>query len=208
MRVFDTWLETVLPKLKESLANQWEASWRAAPVLRFWIGPDVFGSPLLGIFVASRDKVGRRYPLLFGLTGVVCPPPVHPAHDESPYDALLSHISTIDVSSEGSKGVGRLLDGLPLPELRGAPFEEGQDGVIWASRKDGDLARLLHDARGADTDKAQLGRSHWWHPSEEYRSAGWLAVNGLPDVTALRWLLTDRVIVPNTSTGEAEPDHE
>lgn len=196
MAFFDRWLEGVLPSLKEGLGQQWEASWRAAPVLRFWIGPDIMGAPLVGLMLASRDKVGRRYPLLFGLTGVISPPPLHPAHDESPYEALLAHLSAFDAPAEGAKGVGKLLEGLDLPDLQGLPFEEGQDGVLWASRKDGNLAQLLSDARSADGDKAQLGRSHWWHPRETYRQAGWLAVNGLPDVGALRWLLTDRVEMP------------
>lgn len=198
MQFFDKWLEGVLPPLKAALGDQWEASWRAAPVLRFWMGPDIFGAPLSGLFIASRDKVGRRYPLIFGLTGVVAPPPVHPAHDETPFDALLAHLGAFEAPEVGAKGVGQLIDGLSLPELRGAPFEEGQDGVLWAQRTDGNLRQLLSDARGADGDKAQLGRSHWWHGAEIYRHAGWLAVNGLPDVGALTWLLTDRVRPPET----------
>ena len=205
MAFFDRWLETVLPELKSGLAENWEACWRAAPMLRFWMGPDIFGAPFVGVFIASRDKVGRRYPLLFGLTGVVSPPPVHPGHDESPYNALLAHLSAFDTPEGGAKGVERLLDGLTLPELRGAPFEPDQDGVLWASRKDGNLAQLFSDARSADGDKAQLGRSHWWHHDEEYRSAGWLAVNGLPDVAAMRWLLTDRVKTPEPEVA-AEPE--
>ncbi|MEM1235021.1 MAG: type VI secretion system-associated protein TagF [Pseudomonadota bacterium] len=205
MQFFDKWLEGVLPPLKAGLGDQWEASWRAAPVLRFWMGPDIFGAPLTGLFIASRDKVGRRYPLIFGLTGVVAPPPVHPAHDEAPFDVLLAHLGAFEAPQVGAKGVGQLMDGLSLPELKGAPFEEGQDGVLWAQRKDGNLRQLLSDARGADGDKAQLGRSHWWHGEEIYRHAGWLAVNGLPDVGALTWLLTDRVKPPEAVPKDAAP---
>ena len=189
---FDTWLEGVLPALKKGLGDAWEAAWAAAPPLNFWVGPDVIGVPLIGVFLPSQDKVGRRFPLVFGLTGVVTPPPLHPAHDETPYRALAAHIAQFEVPKEGTRGVATLLDGFAAPALQGVAFEEGQDGALWGHRDDGDLRRLFADAKGADADKAQLGRSHWWHSALPERAAGWLGANGLPDVTSMRWLLTER----------------
>ncbi|MEL6915918.1 MAG: type VI secretion system-associated protein TagF [Pseudomonadota bacterium] len=208
LHVFDRWLEAVLPKLRDGLGDQWEAAWRAAPALRFWAGPDIIGAPLAGVMLASRDRVGRRYPLIFALTGVVSPPPLHPAFDHGPYEAMLGHILAFEAPPDGAKGAVRLIEGMALPELAGAPFEEGQDGVLWASRADGNLGQLFQDARGADADKAQLGRSHWWHPATEVRQAGWLAVNGLPDADALRWLLTDRVVASEAAPPPPSPPHE
>tara|TARA_R110002074_G_scaffold72295_14_gene166636 strand:+ start:263 stop:610 length:348 start_codon:yes stop_codon:yes gene_type:complete len=90
-------------------------------------------------------------------------------------------------------GAAALAEGFDAPPLRSTVFEKGQDGRIWAHRNDGDLAKLFADAIYADADEAQLGRSHWWHVELTHRHAGWLATNGLPDLTGLRWLLADRV---------------
>lgn len=189
---FDTWLGEVLPALKKSLEDNWEATWAAAPRLNFWLGPDIIGAPLMGVFLPSQDKVGRRFPLIVGLTGVVTPPPLHPAHDPVPYRTLAHHIAGFTVPKDGTRGASTLIDGLEPPPLQGVVFEPGQDGTIWGHREDGDLRRLFSDALSADADKAQLGRSHWWHEAMPTRSAGWLGANGLPDLTALRWLLTER----------------
>jgi len=193
----DAWLEASLPKLKAELAEYWEAAWAAAPPLQFWMGPEIIGAPLCGMFYASRDKVGRRYPLIFALTGPITPPPVHKVYDDAPYQAIHAHVAGFQMPQSGPRGAVTLLDGFSVPELQGAPFEADERGALWGSRKDGDLARLLSDARATDADKAQMGRTHWWHPALPDRSAGWLGVNGLPDSTALRWLLTDRVRQPS-----------
>lgn len=189
---FDKWLEGILPHLKKGLGDAWEAAWASAPPLSFWIGPDVIGAPLMGLFLPSQDKVGRRFPLIFGLTGVVTPPPLHPAHDEGPYRALATHISQFQVPNDGTRGVATLIEGFQPPALQGVEFEPGQDGALWGHRDDGDLPRLFADALSADADKAQLARTHWWHEALPTRSAGWLGANGLPDLTGMRWLLTER----------------
>ncbi|MEL6617290.1 MAG: type VI secretion system-associated protein TagF [Pseudomonadota bacterium] len=189
---FDAWLEGILPPLKKELGDDWERAWASAPPLNFWLGPDIIGAPLIGVFLPSQDKVGRRFPLILGLTGVVSPPPLHPAHDEGPYIAIASHIAQFEVPKDGTRGAATLIEGFEAPALQGVVYEEGQDGTIWGHRDDGDLRRLFNDAVVADAQKAQLGRSHWWHAGLPDRSAGWLAANGLPDLTAMRWLLTER----------------
>ncbi len=189
----DKWLEGVLPALKNDLGDQWEAAWAAGPPLYFWLGPDILGAPLMGLFTPSQDKVGRRFPLVLGLTDVVTPPPLHKAHDAAPYLALSAHLQAFEVPKSGTRGAATLSEGFEAPTLRGTAFEKGQDGTLWAHRDDGDLSKLFDDAKQADADKAQLGRSHWWHAELKHRHAGWLATNGLPDMAGLRWLLTDRI---------------
>ncbi len=208
LSLFDKWLEGILPKLKDDLGDDWEAAWAAAPPLNFWLGPDIIGAPLLGVFLPSQDKVGRRFPLMMGLTEIVTPPPLHPAHDETPYTAIAAHIGNFTVPSGGTRGVKTLLDGFDPPPLQGVIFESGQDGTIWGHREDGDLRRLFTDAVTADAQKAQLGRSHWWHAELPNRSAGWLAANGLPDLTSMRWLLTERAHTARQSEPARKSENE
>ncbi|PJI84228.1 type VI secretion system ImpM family protein [Yoonia maricola] len=193
---FDVWLEGVLPVLRKDLAENWEAAWAAAPPLYFWLGPDVLGAPLFGLFMPSHDKVGRRFPLIFGLTGVVTSPPVHQGYDDTAYRALEAHVAAFTVPKDGTRGAQTLTAGFEIPQVQGVPFEAGQDGTIWGHREDGDLGKLFQDALTQDADKAQLHRSHWWHAALPNRSAGWLATNGLPDLAALSWLLCGRERTP------------
>ncbi|QUJ78119.1 type VI secretion system-associated protein TagF [Sulfitobacter albidus] len=188
----DAWLERVLPTVRKGLGDDWEAAWAAAPTLYFWLGPDIIGVPLLGLMAPSQDKVGRRFPLVLGLSDVITPPPVHRGHDATPFLALSAHLDRFEVPPDGTRGAATLAANFDPPALVGVPFEDGQDGTLWGHREDGDLGRLFADAADADAQKAQLGRSHWWHADTPTHYAGWLAANGLPDAEGLAWLLTAR----------------
>ena len=197
----DHWLETVLTELRDGLGAGWESSWQSAPVLRFWIGPDVLGVPAYGVFLPSRDRVGRKYPLLVGVSdpegeGHAGVPPTDSRHDEAVYDALYAHIAGLRPPEGGFRGGADLLEGLTLPPAPAIVWEEGLSGTIWGQRNDGDLARLLQDAGGVEAERAEFSRSHWWHPDQGARAAGWLACDGLPKTEAFGWLLTGRLRTP------------
>ena len=186
----DIWLERVLPELRKRLGDEWEAVWSAAPPLCFWIGPSLLGTPLLGLFVTSSDKVGRRYPLIFGLEGILTAPPVNEVFDPKPYAKLWSHIAEFRMPEIGVNRGAVLLSGFNVPSFAGHAWEGSSDGTIWGQRGDGDLGRLFQDARNHDATQAQFTRSHWWQMETEEQGAVWLACNGLPDAEALEWLLT------------------
>lgn len=189
----EAWVQDVMPEARAMLGGAWDGVWDTAPDLRFWIGPDVLGAPLCGLWRASVDRVGRRYPLMLGLTGVVTPPPVHAAHDPGPYMALAADLDAMADQTAGQGGVQSLIGGCTVATPDGTPYDEGEAGMLWGMRGDDDLARLFADAAEADAYCAQYGRSHWWHEGARDREAGWLSVNGLPDAKALRWLLAERV---------------
>ena len=188
----DDWGQAVLPAVRDTLGEGWESAWLNAPDLRFWIGADVLGTPLFGVWRASHDKVRRLYPFMFGLTGWVTLPPVHTAHDSSPFEVIERHLTQVEGIDPKNSGVQALIQDFELPEITGSPFQAGQNGTLWGRRDDGALSRLLLDAQDVDADSAQFGRSHWWHPATDTHDAGWLAVNGLPNSATLVWLLTGR----------------
>lgn len=189
----DDWAQSALPKVRQTLADDWENAWSQAPDLRFWLGPDVLGVPLFGIWRTSRDKVGRHYPFIFGFTGWITSPPVHSDHDPSPFEALSDYLGLLDTIEPEKGGVQSLIKDFIPPEIVGAQFETGQNGTLWGRRNDGNIDRMLQDAQSVDAQSAQYGRSHWWHSEHPLHDAGWLAVNGLPDPATLIWLLTGRV---------------
>lgn len=182
--VLDQWLDNTLPVLRQRLGGRWHEVWAAAPPSRFWIGPDVLGVPLIGVFMTSSDKVGRQFPLIFGLGGVLTPPPVDPAFDPTPYAALWSHIDGFEMPKNTRQDGTVLVSGFDAPDIVGDIWTGGDTGTLWAQRSDGNLQRLFADARTPDAAQAQFNRSHWW------QDTGWLGCNGLPDATALEWLLS------------------
>lgn len=202
----DDWAQTVLPVVRDTLEEGWESAWLNSPDLRFWIGADVLGLPLFGVWRASQDKVRRLYPLMFGITGWVTSPPVQTAHDSSPFEAIEHHLVQAENLDPKNGGVQALINGFELPGITGLPFEDGQNGTLWGRRDDGALSRLLSDAQDIDADSAQFGRSHWWHPATDNHNAGWLAVNGLPDSATLIWLLTGRARVGPKVDLEINPE--
>lgn len=195
----EAWVQEVLPSTREQLGDSWDVVWDTAPDLHFWIGPEVLGAPLCGVWRASVDRVGRKYPLMLGLTGPVTPPPVNPAFDPAPFAALDVHLARIGDITAGQGGVQSLVAGFDLPPVSGTPYDARQASMLWGMRGDDDLDRLFRDAAEADAYCAQYGRSHWWQAGQPTREAGWLAMNGLPDASAMRWLLAERVRAPDTT---------
>ena len=188
----DAWANDTLPEVQNRLGDQWEHCWKTARPCRFWFGPEVLGVPLIGIMSTSQDKVGRRFPLIFGLTGDMVPPPTDPAHDEGCYDVLWAHMAAFEIPDDGLKGGAALLEGFVEPDVHGVPWAAHDSACIWGRRQDGDLGRLLHDAVAAETAKAQVSRTHWWRVGQAERGepADWMATTGLPDAAAMCWLLT------------------
>ncbi|MEP5630785.1 MAG: type VI secretion system-associated protein TagF [Tateyamaria sp.] len=204
----ETWLQKVLPATRVMLGAAWEDSWDMAPDLRFWIGPDILDMPLCGIWRASRDRVGRRYPLMLGLGGVVTPPPVHGVHDAATYVALSAHLDAIaDRTAEQGDAQG-LIEEADLPPVSGTPYDADTKGMLWGTRKDDDLDHLFRDAIEADAFYAQYGRSHWWQPGTIRHEAGWLSINGLPDAEAMCWLLTSRVRARHDESAQTDTEQD
>ncbi|MBS0123544.1 type VI secretion system-associated protein TagF [Thetidibacter halocola] len=184
--VLSLWLDRSLADLRETMGHDWPAFWDGAQGLRFWIGHKVTGRGLAGVLRPSRDRVGRRYPLLMLAEGVALPLPMQDT-DQSPWEAFEAHLAGAH-PADGSGAAG-LLAGFKadLPEETDAMRAEG--AVLWAHHPEGDLAALLRSAGRADPARAALGRSYWWSPGDSGRLPVWLGCDGLPGAQALGWLL-------------------
>ncbi len=96
LRFWETWLEKSLSESRARLgAKAWEETFRAAPIWRFWLGPEVCGDTILGAFMPSMDAVGRYFPLTLIAVAegeTIKPPSVDPRHAwfEKIEDILLS----------------------------------------------------------------------------------------------------------------------
>jgi type VI secretion system protein ImpM len=67
---WDAWVQSVLPASRGILGSGWVAAWLAAPVWRFRLAAGVCGpDPVVGVWLASVDGVGRYFPLVLARTG-------------------------------------------------------------------------------------------------------------------------------------------
>lgn len=179
-----TWLDQTLFDLRQTVDDGWEPLWDGAQNLRFWIGRGIAGATLAGVFRASRDKVGRRYPLLLLAEGVALEPPVNDP-DQGIYETLDAHLDRV----QPGDGATALLAGLDTGFPQEDAARRAQGAVVWAHHPEGDLTALLKAAAPVDQSRAQAARSYWWAPGTDTRAPVWLAAPGLPGAQALGWLL-------------------
>ncbi len=184
------WLNTVLPEMKAHLAEGWEAIYDAAPTLRFWIGGDIAGSgSLAGVMLASRDKVGRRFPLVVGAAQSNLAPPVLDP-DQAVYDRIQDQVAALDpVTDAGAAG---MIATLHLDLEPGAPEEPS----FWAVRPGAEISDLWADVSVADHLRAAAGRSYWWAVGNAEGQSAVYACAGLPPAQALCWLMSDATKLP------------
>lgn len=183
------WLDCVLSDLRDTAGDDWPAFWDNAQDLRFWIGRAVLGQPLAGVMRPSRDRTGRRYPMILAAEGAALPAPVVDS-DQTVYEGLTRHLDAM----QPGQGAGALLSGLTLEQMGDLAGEAAQataDGpTLWAHHPAGNLDALLQSAGPVDAARALLTRSYWWAPGGPGRAAVWLGCPGLPGSQALGWLLS------------------
>ena len=182
------WLDATLPPLRDQMGQGWGDFWDNAQDVRFWIGRALFGRTMIGVMRPSRDRVGRRFPLLLIGEGVDLAAPLGNDADQAPWEQLTEHLDDM-TSGEGS---ATLLEGLTMT-LKSEDPETAFGPTLWAHHPEGDLASLLASAEAPDAERARLTRSYWWAPGvqskTENRAAVWLACPGLPEAQSLGWLL-------------------
>jgi type VI secretion system protein ImpM len=191
----ERWLDGALADCRTLLSPQWEGLWDAAQDdsatrgLCFWVGEGLTGGEVLaGVLRPSRDKVGRRYPLLLLIAAPPATAPLPPLlEDPSPWiDPLIAHSQDL-ARREAFDTVPDLLTGLDLPAVAQGSALAGASDLV-ALRPDGDTARLFADSMAADYRRAAAQRSYWWQSNAQETRLYTAAT--LPGGQALAWFLT------------------
>lgn len=187
--VMNSWLDACLPVLRDQMGEGWGPFWDGAQDLRFWIGRGVLGQTVVGLLHPSRDRVGRRFPLILLASGADVPVPLGDAADQSPWEAMAAHLDQM----EAGQGAAALLEGVNIEIAAEGESHAAVGPTLWAHHPEGNLEALLASAAGPDAARAQLTRSYWWatgsQGKEGDRAATWLGCPGLPEAQALGWLL-------------------
>ena len=183
------WLTGALPQLREAWGDGWEGWYDASPVIRFWFGEGLVerAGPLTGILVPSRDKVGRRFPLVIAVEGAEVPAPAL-APDGGLHGTLWQAL-------EGyARGHGQGAADLAFAIQRGVgdlPAAAEPEPGFWAARADGNLDQLWADVAAVDHARATALRSYLWVQGRD--GAAVHVCRGLPEAAMLGWLMTDAV---------------
>lgn len=186
---FHGWFDATLPPLRDQMGEGWADFWDSGQDLRFWIGRAVLGRTLAGVLRPSRDRVGRRFPLILLIEGGDIALPLGDTVVHDPWEAMAEQFEQM----QSGQGAGALLEGASF-KVDAEREEEARLGpTLWAHHPDGDLDALLASAEAPDVERARLARSYWWSPGQQTketnRAATWLACPGLPAPQALGWLL-------------------
>jgi type VI secretion system protein ImpM len=180
----EDWLNPTLHSMREGAGDHWDQLWDQGQVLRFWIGRAVAGQTLAGVFMPSRDKVGRRYPLIVLGQGMALSAPVIDP-DQTYYSQIEAHLAQVQPGQGGES----LLEGLDTGVAGETDQDQASGPLIWAHHPEGDLQALLGSAGPVDQERATLNRSYWWATGGPGRSATWLACAGLPAAESLAWCI-------------------
>lgn len=186
----ERWLDAAFGDCRARLGPHWEATWDGAgQALCFWIGEGLAGGDVLaGVLRPSRDKVGRRYPLLMLVAtgpGLAPLPPL--LADPAPWANPLREGLEAALARDSFDAVADLLGGVTVPIDPQAAVLAGAAELV-AVRPDGDTTRLFADSRAADTRRAVATRSYWWQTGGDETRL--YTAPTLPSGQALAWFLS------------------
>lgn len=187
----EAWLHKMLPALRDLDEPTWQARFDNAPEVRVWFGAGLISGGFCGVMRPAKDKVGRRFPMIAGVTNCGQLSPMLDG-GEVLYDAIGDALDTFQRrSGDGASEFAAHLLNMTAPVIA---LREDDAPDFWAARPDGDLARLAEDIATADHDRAAVQRSYMW-----VRGPGGLAIHAadqLQSADVMNWLITDAAAHP------------
>lgn len=167
--LWEKWMEGGLSTSRLRLGAGWQEVFLKAPLWRFWLGADLCGATVAGVFMPSVDGIGRYFPLsVFAVAeaGEAFPPP-----ELDPQDGWFAGAEELLLSAlaEGATYEG-LLAALatlrpPVAHLALPPPERMMrlaDGSVAIRAPLAALPETLAALRVEDYARAYAAASMWW----------------------------------------------
>ncbi|MFT6450772.1 MAG: type VI secretion system ImpM family protein [Halocynthiibacter sp.] len=206
---FERWLGAVLPKVRSDLDARWEAIYDGAPDLRFWIGAQLIegaAGPAYGVLRTSKDKVGRRYPLIAAVIGSGLYPPVLDV-EQAPYEALSAALDDLPEAPQSAETIAHQIEAVVGDLAPSEPLGEG--APLFAANPDPDPAGLWAVASTIDHLRAASARAYFWTKGDGARAATVYSAAILPDAAVLAWLWEGSALEASLEDESgAEPQYE
>jgi type VI secretion system protein ImpM len=185
--VWENWAPAALIASREKLGAGWEEAFLGAPIWRFWLGPGLCGTCVLGASMPSLDGVGRYYPLTIVREGAAPPPEID--LQEAWFDAAETFLlATLGDDASYEQFIVDL-DSMPEP---------ASDGILGSTPSSGGYKRL--GAAPASETFDELRRSHWrvlnahnsfwWTIGGATHAPAALACSGMPPPPLFSSMLT------------------
>lgn len=183
------WVGQIMSETRDYLGPGWDTVYDTALPLRFWIGAKVFGDfSLRGVLYCSRDKVGRRYPLIIVEQDQELPMPLV-VTDQVFYETLETRL--IEVANNTVGSAGEIIADLGIKSDFGDRMQtDTTQTSFWAANPDPKVDDLLHAVTATDHQLASEGRSYWWTAGRGMQASTFLAAQGVPKASELAWLLS------------------
>lgn len=187
VQLWDTWLQSCILDARSTLGDGWTDAYLSAPIWRFTLSSGVAGDRvMMGVLMASVDRVGRQYPLT--LVAPCAEEDVPRSHFANTFVfealeqvalSMLEDGTTKDTLAEALAPIQPMAPPTRLGNLpfgASIPFEHvaagqllsdrlGPDGCLWSTAMHGDhrLFRTRNLPDGADRT-ALFDLSHrMWH---------------------------------------------
>jgi type VI secretion system protein ImpM len=197
---WEPWMQSGIAASRDLLGSGWQQAFLSAPMWRFWLGADICGETVAGVFMPSVDGVGRYYPLtlfVYGDPGVAIMPPDIDAQNDWFHAAETYLLTTLDKDSSFEQ-TSNALEQFPLPSSVAATAASEEmvpiaDGTLAAHATDSTLPALFGKLRENNFASLYSGASFWWTiGGGDYQPLA-LCCRRMPDPFLFACMLTGRL---------------
>jgi type VI secretion system protein ImpM len=204
LNVWEPWMQGGVSASRDSLGEEWQQAYLAAPIWRFWLGAEICGATVLGAFMSSLDGMGRYYPLtLFAYAdpGLAIAPPDIAAQDEWFAAAENFLLSTLD-KDVAYETIAGALDQLSPPDhctIDAVPtgMSALANGAAVAPLGEGSFSEVLASLRAANHASAYAAASFWWTMGGDGFAPLGLCCRRMPDPSLQAGMLTGNFSRPS-----------
>ena len=197
---WEPWMQSGIAASRDALGRGWQQAFLSAPIWRFWLGSDICGATVAGVFMPSLDGVGRYYPLtLFAYAdpGVAIMPPDIDAQNDWFHAAEDYLLTTLDKNASFEETSSALDQFPPPPAVAAAGGADEMvriaDGTLAAHATDSTLPALFGKLRKTNFASLYSGASFWWTiGGGDYQPLA-LCCRRMPDPFLFASMLTGRL---------------
>ncbi|MBR1232060.1 type VI secretion system-associated protein TagF [Bradyrhizobium sp. AUGA SZCCT0182] len=168
LEVWEPWMQACMSASQHQLGQDWQSAYLTAPLWRFWLGADLSGSTVTGVFMPSVDGVGRYYPLTLlavAESALSLPPPDLDAQESWFATAEAFLLSTLD-RERSFEEITAALDALPVPRVEPTVNASGEflqlGDTITGIFSIGRSFQTAITALRANNHATSAAASFWW----------------------------------------------
>ena len=138
VRVWDDWIQRAMLGAQTALGPNWDSAYMTAPIWRFSLSSGLAGpQKIMGVFMPSVDRVGRRFPLTL-MAALPTPGPAQLDHfNEDELFARLEDVALDSLDDAMTRdGLAALLGAISPPQFRSSAPVRASGSTLVLTRPD------------------------------------------------------------------------